>query len=64
MQTINLTDAIDGNTVRINTDHIVAYGPDQDGGSLILLSNLSATNGSFEVKESAEEIDKLLSELP
>jgi len=60
MQTINLTNAPDGNIVRINVDHIVAYGPDVDGGSLILLSNLSANNGSFEVKESADEIDKLL----
>ncbi len=62
MQTIKLTSIVDGNLVRVNTDHIVAYGPDPDGGSLLMLSSLGGT-GSFGVKETAEEIDKLLSEL-
>lgn len=64
MQTINLTNSITGDIVRINIDHIIAYGPDPDGGSLIILSNINPNSGSFEVKETAEEIDKLLAEAP
>lgn len=63
MNAINLTNER-GASIRINTDHIVAYGPQSDGsdGSEIVLSNQPADR-CVAVKETADEIDKLLAEV-
>lgn len=53
---INLTNDVDGALIRMNPDHIVAYGPGPDGISLVMVSSKE----TFEVKETADEIDKLL----
>ncbi len=60
MQIIKLTNNADGAPIRMNPDHIVAYGPGPDGISMVMVSRKEM----FEVKETADEIDKLLAELP
>ena len=61
MQTIKLTNAIDGKVFRISSEHIVAYGPAPDSGSDVILTIHDGSN-CVQVKETADEIDKLLSE--
>lgn len=61
---INLTSLQDGSTLRMNPDHIVAYwDSDKFRGSEIKVS-IGDIDQGIVVKESAEEIDKLLLELP
>ena len=64
MKTIKLTNASDGVELRIVPDHVVAYWWQEEH----LVSEVVMSNNGFDislkVKETAEEIDKLLLELP
>lgn len=63
MQTIKLTLTKDNTTIRVNPDQIIAYW-DSTGvkGSDVLLS-ISDFDTGVSVKETADEIDKLLAEV-
>lgn len=58
MKTIKLTNSI-GQNIRVIAEHIVAYGPTEGGSSELMLDNHTA-NECLRVKETADEIDKLL----
>lgn len=61
MKTINLTSIQDGGAIRLNPDHIVAYwDSDQFEGSEIKIS-IGPVDQGLIVKESAEQIDMILS---
>ena len=61
---IKLT-GINGDIYRVLPDHLVAYGPrfDKNPGSDVMLSTHEYGEG-IAVKESPEDIDKLLMEMP
>jgi len=62
MQTIKLTDASTGKVIRLCPDYIVAYWWQNDAHTYIILG--AGSKIFARVKETAEEIDKLLSEVP
>ncbi len=47
----------DGSKLRINQEYIIAYGSDDTNGAN---SFVSTTDGSYQVKETVEEIDDML----
>ena len=60
MQIINLTGYEDDRTIRVNPNHIVAYWyVDEKCGSEVVWST-SGKNSTVKVKETADEIDRLL----
>lgn len=61
---IELTLKKDNSTIRVNPDQMIAYWDSTGGkGSDVLLS-ISDFDSGVRVKETPDEIDKLLSELP
>ncbi len=64
MQTINLTSTTGGLIFRVNPDHIIAYWYVADHKTSEVITTHESFKTSIKVKETAEEIDKLLSELP
>lgn len=60
MQTIKLTNAIDGVELRIVPDHIVAYWWQEEHSVSELVMDNHGFDVSLKVKETADEIDKLL----
>jgi hypothetical protein len=63
MKTIKLTSIQDGGAIRLNPDHIVAYwNSDTYPGSEIKVS-IGPIDQGLIVKETAEQIDELLSEV-
>lgn len=60
MQTIKLTSIVDGSTLRLNPEHIVAYwNSDTHKGSEVKVS-IGPIDQGIIVKESPDEIDELL----
>lgn len=64
MQEIRLTGS-NGDIFRVSPDHLVAYGPrfDRSPGSEVIFS-IHNFGQSVAVKESPEDIDRLLMEIP
>lgn len=64
MREIRLT-GTDGDSFRVLPDHLVAYGPRFDGspGSEVILS-IHTMGQTISVRETPEDIDRLLMEMP